>query len=247
MLEFYNFCGLPGVGGAIDGTHIHIRKPQVGPKDYYYFKTGGYSIQMQVVVDRNRHFLDVVVGMPGSTHDSRVLRRSSLYNRALSGTLFTKGVNQEGFLPYLIGDSSYPLYPRLMNPYRDGPGRASQRSGIERLFNRKLSKGRSVVAFGILKQSFRELLHISNLHVAFIPDVVVVCSLLHNVLLGQRPEEVARLLEILEREGMRESNDKDVVPGAEVDVALPEKFDSGNEKRLAIAIFLGRRRNLEPE
>jgi len=65
--------------------------------------------------------------------------------------------------------------------------------------------------------------------------------------LGQRPEEVARLLQILEREGMRESNDEDVVQGAEVDAALPEEFDSGNEKRLALAIFLGRRRNLEPE
>jgi hypothetical protein len=37
------------------------------------------------------------------------------------------------------------------------------------------------------------------------------------------------------------------ITGAEVDAVLPEEFDSGNEKRLALAIFLGRRRNLEPE
>jgi hypothetical protein len=67
------------VAGAIDGTHIHIRKPYVGPKDYFYFKSSGYTIQMQAVVDRHKRFLDVTVGMPGTIHDSRMLRRSALF------------------------------------------------------------------------------------------------------------------------------------------------------------------------
>jgi hypothetical protein len=44
MNEFQEFCGLLGVAGAIDGSHVHIRKPYVGPEDYFYFKTSGYSI-----------------------------------------------------------------------------------------------------------------------------------------------------------------------------------------------------------
>ena len=44
MRDFEEFCRLPVVAGAIDGTHIHIRKPYVGPEDYFYFKTSGYSM-----------------------------------------------------------------------------------------------------------------------------------------------------------------------------------------------------------
>jgi hypothetical protein len=91
-----------------------------------------------------------------------------------------------------------------MTPYRDGLGRAGHRSVLERLFNKKLSRGSSVVenAFSMLKQSFRELLDTTDLHITFVLDVVVCYCLLHNVLLGQEPEEVDYLLEILQRDGM---------------------------------------------
>ena len=90
-----------------------------------------------------------------------------------------------------------------MTPYRRGVGGADGRSVLDRLYSKRLLRGRSVIenAFGILKQSFRELLDITDLHVTFLPDVVVCCCLLHNVLLGQTPDEVARLLKILQREG----------------------------------------------
>jgi hypothetical protein len=104
MQAFEDFCRLLAVVGAIDGTHIHIKKPYVGPEDYYYFKTSGYSIQVQAVVDRWKRFLDLAVGMPGSTHDSRVLRRSALYSKVEAGTLFDDGVNVDGFTPYFLGD-----------------------------------------------------------------------------------------------------------------------------------------------
>jgi hypothetical protein len=70
---------------------------------------------------------------------------------------------------------------------------------IERLFSKRLSRGQSVIenTFGILKQSFRELLDITVLHVTFVLDVVISYCLLHNILLGQEPADVARLLEIL--------------------------------------------------
>jgi hypothetical protein len=38
--DFKSLCGLLAVVGAIDGTHISIAKPQHGPTDYYYFKSG---------------------------------------------------------------------------------------------------------------------------------------------------------------------------------------------------------------
>ena len=79
--EFQEVCGLPGIMGAIDGTHFAISKLCDGAADYYYFQSGGYAINCQVVVDSTKRFLHLYVGMPGSTNDSRMLRRSSLYSR----------------------------------------------------------------------------------------------------------------------------------------------------------------------
>jgi hypothetical protein len=112
MLDFRDWCGLPGVVGAIDGTHFEIKKPTIGLEDHYYFKSGGFSMQCQAVVDKHKRFIDVFVGMPGNTNDMRVLRRSSLYRLATTtNQLFDVAYAQEGFSPYLIGDKGYPMYP----------------------------------------------------------------------------------------------------------------------------------------
>ena len=88
MQSFEQYCSLPGVVEAIDGTHFEIRKPALAPRDYYYFKTFGYSLQCQVVVDRWARFLDVPVGMPSSTHDVHVLKRSGFYYLGTQTNLF---------------------------------------------------------------------------------------------------------------------------------------------------------------
>jgi hypothetical protein len=121
--------------------------------------------------------------MPGSTNDSRVLRRSSLYRLAMAQTLFDGHDSMEGFSPYLLGDSGYPLLPWLMVLHKN----VRNLSALETLFNRKLRKGKSIVenAFGILKQTFRELLVKSELDIVFLPDMITCCAILHNVLLRQ--------------------------------------------------------------
>jgi hypothetical protein len=87
--DFKLMCGLPAVVGAIDGTHISISKHRVGPKDYFYFKTHGYTLNCQAVVDSRKNFPDLFLGMPGSTNDARMLRRSSLLQTCHEGgTIF---------------------------------------------------------------------------------------------------------------------------------------------------------------
>ena len=48
---FAEICGLLGVLGVVDGTHFTIAKPKVGAHAYYHFKSGGYTMQCQAVVD----------------------------------------------------------------------------------------------------------------------------------------------------------------------------------------------------
>ena len=110
----------------------------------------------------------------------------------------------EGFIPYFHGDSGYPPKQWLMTLYCDKPSYGGHQSILECLFNKILSHGRSVVenAFGNFIQSFRELLKVIDLHTMFIHDAMVYCYHLHNVLLSQDPRQGARLLEILQSNGM---------------------------------------------
>jgi hypothetical protein len=65
---------MPGLVGVIDGMHIAISKPSSGVQDYYYFKSSGYLLNCQAVVDSQKRFMDLYLGMPGSTNDCCVLR-----------------------------------------------------------------------------------------------------------------------------------------------------------------------------
>lgn len=244
QVDFKRLCGLPAVVGAIDGTHIAISKPQNGPADYYYFKSGGYTMNCQAVVDSDKRFLDLFLGMPGSTNDSRMLRRSSLHHLAMHNNLFHRRNSVDGFAPFLLGDSGYPLLPWLMVPVR-GPGRLTV---AEELFNRRLRRGRCVVenSFGILKQTFRELLVKSQLHVTFLPDVITACAILHNVLLGQSVDEVQQLLNVLRREGFEgevlddEGGQADDGQAGGDDVVIAR----GTEVRRELGLYLTMQRNV---
>lgn len=85
--KFQQLYGLLGVVGAIDSTHVSISKPKHFPIDYYYFKSGGYTLNYQAVVDSEKHFLHLYLGMSGSTNDCRMLWRSSSYNLAMHGNI----------------------------------------------------------------------------------------------------------------------------------------------------------------
>jgi hypothetical protein len=117
------------------------------------------------MVDSNKRFLDLYLGMPGSTNNARIICRSLLYHLALQNNLFDALFVANGFFPYLLEDLGYPILQRLMNLHK-GP---SHLTIAEALYNQKLRKGRCVVenAFGMLKQTFRELLVKSDLSITF--------------------------------------------------------------------------------
>jgi hypothetical protein len=240
QVEFRELCSLPAVVGAIDCTHIHIAKPAIGPEDYFYFKSGGYSLNCQAVVDNRKRFIDLYLGMPGSTNDARVLRCSTLYRLGMQENLFDVRASMDGFLPYLLGDSGYPLLPWLMTPHCN----LRNPTVLESLYNRKLCRGRVVVenAFGILKQTWRELLQKTELEVTYLPNVITACALLHNFLLRQASDDVNRLLGVLRAEGWREDTEDDdrnvVVDQGGKDVEVRQR-PLGVELQQSLGLYLG--------
>jgi hypothetical protein len=84
-----------------------------------------------------------------------------------------------------------------------------------------------------------------DLHITFVPDVVVACCLLHNVLLGQSPDEVARLLNILQWEGARPEVDDNPLLDTQVDAVPTVEFKRAEDKRQELGVYLGRRRGLQ--
>ncbi len=76
MVGFKTFCGLPFIHGAIDVIHIHKSK-RTFVRDYFSFKSKFYNMQLQVV-DYQKKFTYVFVGIPSSMNDACNLPTSSL-------------------------------------------------------------------------------------------------------------------------------------------------------------------------
>lgn len=111
-------------------------------------------------------------GEAGSIHDARLLKRSSIYQKATNGYLGTD---------VLLGDSAYPSNNWLIPPFRDN----GQLTRNQKLFNYKHS---ATSTFGLLKGRFRRLKYFENENIQFIVECVVAAGLLHNLCIGFNDE-----------------------------------------------------------
>ena len=147
---FDDLTDLPNVVEAIDGIHVKIKTPKESRPDYFS-RLQQHDVVVQAVADGEKRFLDVAAGLPGSMHDSRVLRNSSLYRRITNNELLlgpTVRVAGSEIRPVLLGDSAYPLSTWLLKPYHEGMNDPEEIN-----FNKELSRARVSVecAFSILK------------------------------------------------------------------------------------------------
>uniref|UniRef100_A0A672NAF0 Uncharacterized protein n=1 Tax=Sinocyclocheilus grahami TaxID=75366 RepID=A0A672NAF0_SINGR len=171
------------VYGAIDGSHIPIRAPSDGYRDYVNRK-GWTSIVLQAVVDDQLMIRDLCVGSPGSAHDAAVFATSNLF-RYLS--IFIDRFKIEGVqvLILLAGDPAYPLLPWVMKGF-SGPNLTEAQT----LFNEHLGAIRVKVehTFEQLKTRWRVLAKMCDIDHDFMPTVVAACCILHNICEEQKQQ-----------------------------------------------------------
>ncbi|KAJ8910620.1 hypothetical protein NQ315_002856 [Exocentrus adspersus] len=163
---FKAFRGIDGIIGAIDGCHINIKQPNT--KHAYCNRKGQFSVLLQGICDDKKKFIDVFCGEPGSMHDARLLKKSSLYDRAHNG------------------DSAYPCLPWLVPPFKDN-GHLTER---QKIFNFRHSSSRIVIenAFGLLKARFRRLRKFEKDNLQFVSKCVVAATVLHNICMSADDE-----------------------------------------------------------
>ncbi|XP_051948588.1 uncharacterized protein LOC127619676 [Xyrauchen texanus] len=88
----------------------------------YFNRKGWHSIVLQGVVDGKGLFWKVFAGLPGSLHDARVIRLSTLWELASRGNHFptyTRNIGGVNVACYILGDSAYPLQNWLLKPFTD--------------------------------------------------------------------------------------------------------------------------------
>ncbi|XP_041461904.1 putative nuclease HARBI1 isoform X2 [Lytechinus variegatus] len=173
--QFYDYCGFPGVIGAIDGTHVYIRSPGGEQALYFLNRKNRYSVNVQVVCDVAGKITNIVARWPGSTHDSRI------------------------FSEWLLGDSGYPCLPFLLTPLLNPLGRPQVR------YNSAHKRGRCVIerTFGRWKRRF-PCLNDLRVKVDTTFTIIVACSVLWNISLdhnevdipGPEPEEMPPLVHL---------------------------------------------------
>ncbi|XP_060848196.1 putative nuclease HARBI1 isoform X2 [Rhopalosiphum padi] len=169
----YNY--MPNTIGCIDGCHIRIHAPRDKRSDYTNRKMF-QSIVLLAVCNARLEFTYIFSGWPGSSHDARVFKNSSLGHILINSPqeIISKNL-------HILGDSAFPLLENLMVPYKA----THILSEKEKLFNRRLSSTRVVIeqAFGLLLGRFRRLKVLEAKSIELMSLTVTSACILHNLAL----------------------------------------------------------------
>ncbi|GBG75990.1 hypothetical protein CBR_g21231 [Chara braunii] len=205
-MDWYAEKGFPNCWGCVDCTHIYIDKPPLRNGDHFCSgRTKRFSIVAQIVFDHELRILDLNVGYPGTVHDSRILRNSSMFRRAQAGSVFVDEARHPAISHvqgvsggYLLGDAGYPALPWLVTPY----GRWGRNCRRAAAFDARLKIVRvdSERGNGVLKGRFQNF-HWPGKHgIATLPQQFRAVCILHNILIDMG-EDVDRVFAMRDQGG----------------------------------------------
>lgn len=167
--QFHNAAGMPQVVGAADGTLIEIDAPHEN-EAAFVDRHGKHSINCMVVCGPDLMFYYVSANWPGSVHDARVMRNSTLCRRM-----------DDGWRPIpnaiILADSGYPLKEWLITPVAN-----VQNDPAVTRFNRAHKSTRRFVecSIGVLKEKF-PCLNYLRVSPVFAANIFKCCATLCNL------------------------------------------------------------------
>lgn len=179
MEEFQVASGLRCCAGALDGTFMRIKKPQLWGDHYWCYKQYPAIVVMATVNARGQ-FTYVDAGRAGSLGDAFTYNNCSLKTKLDAQQVLYEQFQRVGNVwvrPYLVGDSAFPLSETLMKgfPYPPAPQHTA--------FNAAVVAARKIVeqAFGGTKKKFKILTKAEFSDPDVAADVALVCCALYNV------------------------------------------------------------------
>ncbi|XP_063400222.1 putative nuclease HARBI1 [Mytilus trossulus] len=176
--EFYEFAGFPNILGAIDGTHIRIKRPHHDEPSFINRK--GYpSLNVQAVCDAKGRFTNINANWPGCCHDSHVFRTSQVCAHMERNGNWENGI--------LLGDSGYPCRSFSMTHF------LNPNEQHHRRYNRCHAVTRSIIerTFGRWKRCFHILHSEIRMDPKKVTKIVMVCGILHNICIQLNEPDVA--------------------------------------------------------
>ena len=180
--SYFTQTVLPQVVGVLDGTHLEIMCTNSESRVDYFSCKQKYTVNTQAVVGANLMFLHVATGYPGSLHDARILKFSSLFGQAERNEILahpTKSIDEFNVRPLIFSDSAYPSTMWQIKPF---PFRQNLPQH-QKIFSKHLSSARVTVerAFGVLKGRFRILMKRMDVDLDNVVKTIITCCVLHNI------------------------------------------------------------------
>lgn len=204
--ELWNF---PNCIGAIDGKHVVMNAPPNSGSIFYNYKNT-HSIVLMGIADAEYKLTYIDVGCNGRISDGGVLNKCSFVHALETDRLHLPepkpSPGRELPVPFLlVADDAFALKPNILKPHT---GR--DLSGLQRIFNYRLSRARRVIenVFGIMSARFRVLRSPISLDANKTKKIGLACCVLHNFLMTQNKNAYAPV-------GMfdRYDSDGNLIPG----------------------------------
>ena len=119
--------------------------------------------------------LGLTTVFPGSIHDARALRKTSIYHKAENNEILShslRQINDANIRPVILGGGAYPLCPWLVKPYPQG---LTLKKGMKKGFNRKMISPPVVAeraSFGIFEVRWHCLFKRIDTEIANVSDQI---------------------------------------------------------------------------